>query len=205
MKRSYYIVYPAIAVGVGALAGLITRQSVKEVFPLLEKPPLSPPAVVFPIVWTALYILMGGSRRGEKRRRSGVRPGGAALVGAAGGELQLDSGKFSWPGPTWRRFFVLILLFGLVRGDDCGLRQKLSPPAARLQAPYLLWLALAGYLNAGIWLPEQIKKEGPAAQNCGAFWRRWRDSNSPRAFDPYTISQSCALDQLRDISTRCPN
>ena len=59
MKKSYYIVYPAVAVGVGALSGLITRQSVKEVFPLLEKPPLSPPAAVFPIVWTALYILMG--------------------------------------------------------------------------------------------------------------------------------------------------
>ena len=59
MKKRDYLIYPVIAVAVGALAGLITRQSVKEVFPLLEKPPLSPPAAVFPIVWTALYILMG--------------------------------------------------------------------------------------------------------------------------------------------------
>lgn len=42
MKKRDYIIYPVIAVAVGALAGLLTRQSVKEVFPLLEKPPLTP-------------------------------------------------------------------------------------------------------------------------------------------------------------------
>ena len=35
MKKSDYIIYPAVAVGVGALSGLITRQSIKEVFPML--------------------------------------------------------------------------------------------------------------------------------------------------------------------------
>ena len=76
MKKRDYIIYPVIAVAVGALAGLLTRQSVKEVFPLLEKPPLTPPALLFPIVWTALYILMGvgmaevRSRGGAGRRRA---------------------------------------------------------------------------------------------------------------------------------------
>ena len=151
MKRSYYIVSPAIAVGVGALAGLITRQSVKEVFPLLEKPPLSPTAVVFPIVWTALYILMGV---------------GLAAVKSAGGPESARAERlwwaqlavnFSWTlgfflaGAYLAALFVLILLFGLGVAMTAAFG-KLSPPAARLQAPYLLWLAFAGYLNAGIWL-----------------------------------------------------
>ena len=151
MKRSYYIVYPAIAVGVGALAGLITRQSVKEVFPLLEKPPLSPPAVVFPIVWTALYILMGVGLAAVKNAGG---PESARAERLWWAQLAVN---FSWTlvfflaGAYLAALFVLILLFGLVVAMTAAFC-KLSPPAARLQAPYLLWLAFAGYLNAGIWL-----------------------------------------------------
>ena len=151
MKRSYYIVYPAIAVGVGALAGLITRQSVKEVFPLLEKPPLSPPAVVFPIVWTALYILMGVGLAAVKNAGG---PESARTERLWWAQLAVN---FSWTlvfflaGAYLAALFVLILLFGLVVAMTAAFG-KLSPPAARLQAPYLLWLAFAGYLNAGIWL-----------------------------------------------------
>lgn len=151
MKRSNYIVYPAIAVGVGALAGLITRQSVKEVFPLLEKPPLSPPAVVFPIVWTALYILMGVGLAAVKNAGG---PESARAERLWWAQLAVN---FSWTlvfflaGAYLAALFVLILLFGLVVAMTAAFG-KLSPPAARLQAPYLLWLAFAGYLNAGIWL-----------------------------------------------------
>ena len=151
MKRSDYIVYPAIAVGVGALAGLITRQSVKEVFPLLEKPPLSPPAVVFPIVWTALYILMGVGLAAVKNAGG---PESARAERLWWAQLAVN---FSWTlvfflaGAYLAALFVLILLFGLVVAMTAAFG-KLSPPAARLQAPYLLWLAFAGYLNAGIWL-----------------------------------------------------
>ena len=151
MKRSNYIVYPAIAVGVGALAGLITRQSVKEVFPLLEKPPLSPPAVVFPIVWTALYILMGVGLAAVKNAGG---PESARAERLWWAQLAVN---FSWTlvfflaGAYLAALFVLILLFGLVVAMTAAFG-KLSPPAARLQAPCLLWLAFAGYLNAGIWL-----------------------------------------------------
>jgi tryptophan-rich sensory protein len=30
--------------------------------------------------------------------------------------------------------------------------RKVSPLAAKLQIPYLLWVTFAGYLNAGVWL-----------------------------------------------------
>lgn len=151
MKKSDYIIYPAVAVGVGALSGLITRQSIKEVFPMLEKPPLSPPAVVFPIVWTALYILMGV---------------GMAAVRGGGGEDSRRAERLWWAqlavNFAWTlvfflgeaylaALFVLVLLFGLVVAMTAAF-DKVSRPAARLQAPYLIWLAFAAYLNAGIWL-----------------------------------------------------
>ena len=123
----------------------------KEVFPLLEKPPLSPPAVVFPIVWTALYILMGVGLAAVKNAGG---PESARAERLWWAQLAVN---FSWTlvfflaGAYLAALFVLILLFGLVVAMTAAFG-KLSPPAARLQAPYLLWLAFAGYLTAGIWL-----------------------------------------------------
>ena len=44
---------------VGLIAGLLIRDSVQIYGQTIIKPPLSPPAVLFPIVWTILYALMG--------------------------------------------------------------------------------------------------------------------------------------------------
>ena len=48
----------ALALLTGGLAALLTQNSI-AVFDSLKKPPLTPPSIVFPIVWTVLYILMG--------------------------------------------------------------------------------------------------------------------------------------------------
>ena len=56
-KRLLFICI-AIPLMVGTLAGLLTRNSM-EVFSFVEKPPLAPPAWLFPVVWTILYVLMG--------------------------------------------------------------------------------------------------------------------------------------------------
>ena len=46
------IIIPVI---VGGIVGLIISKSLD--YNLLQKPPLSPPSIVFPIMWTILYIL----------------------------------------------------------------------------------------------------------------------------------------------------
>lgn len=43
---------------VGGLAGFLTRSSM-SLFDAVQKPPLSPPGWLFPVVWTILYLLMG--------------------------------------------------------------------------------------------------------------------------------------------------
>ena len=47
-----------IPLAIGGLAALLTMGSMQD-FEALNKPPLSPPAWLFPVVWTLLYSLMG--------------------------------------------------------------------------------------------------------------------------------------------------
>ena len=53
-----YIISVLLALGVGALSAYITRDSM-DIYSEIINPPLAPPAILFPIVWTILFILMG--------------------------------------------------------------------------------------------------------------------------------------------------
>ena len=61
MKHNWktYLFWIALAEGVGALAGWLTRDGTAFYKEFVEKPALAPPAIVFPIVWGILYALMG--------------------------------------------------------------------------------------------------------------------------------------------------
>ena len=47
-----------LPLAVGGLAALLTGESMQR-YSELAQPPFSPPGIVFPIAWTALYLLMG--------------------------------------------------------------------------------------------------------------------------------------------------
>ena len=57
-KIKPYAISILISLGVGGLSALITRGNM-DLYGEIKTPPLSPPSILFPIVWTALYILMG--------------------------------------------------------------------------------------------------------------------------------------------------
>ena len=61
MKKNYkpLVVSLAASLGLGGISALILGSKTKEFYMSLAKPPLSPPSIVFPIVWSILYILMG--------------------------------------------------------------------------------------------------------------------------------------------------
>ena len=48
-----------IPVGIGLIIGAITSSSIE--YNTLIKPVFAPPSILFPIVWTILYVLMGVS------------------------------------------------------------------------------------------------------------------------------------------------
>ena len=48
-----------IPIGVGLLSFLISRNGISNYSNNLIKPPFAPPSILFSIVWTILYVLMG--------------------------------------------------------------------------------------------------------------------------------------------------
>ncbi len=150
MKRQVrsVIAFVLLSLAAGAVAGLITKDST-DIYETLIKPPFAPPAVVFPVVWTILYILMGVGAGIVWQSPSPRRETGICLFA-----LQLAV-NFVWPiiffteGWYFSAFLWLLMLLGLVIYMTCNF-YKAKPAAAYLQAPYIVWLVFAGVLN--LWI-----------------------------------------------------
>ena len=140
----------AVPLFVGLTAGLLSGGGM-EVFAQLDKPPLSPPGWLFPVVWTILYILMGIASwlvlTSEAKREDIVE----ALI-IYGASLVVN---FIWPLLFFRlnwylfAFAWLILLWVLIL-KTIRLFAPISKEVALLMVPYLVWVTFAGYLNLGI-------------------------------------------------------
>ncbi len=134
-----------IALGVGALARLLTRNSM-ESFQYLVKPALTPPSSAFPVVWTILYFLMG---IGAALVYQSDHPGRHQALALYGSQLAVN---FFWPIFFFNlhaylfSFFWLLLLLALILAMTAAF-WKIKKSAALLQIPYLLWVCFAGYLN----------------------------------------------------------
>ena len=57
-NRNVYIFFIATALLTGGLSALLTSGSM-NLYSQIQSPPLAPPGIVFPIVWTVLFTLMG--------------------------------------------------------------------------------------------------------------------------------------------------
>ena len=149
--RNAYIVFILISLGVGVLAALLSSGGTQLYNGSLVKPPLSPPAVVFPIVWTVLYTLMGISaariwlspESAERRRGLNIYIA-QLIVNFFWSLIFFNAQAFGFA------FFWLLLLWVLILWMILSF-YKTDKLAALLQIPYLLWVSFAGYLNFMIW------------------------------------------------------
>ena len=57
-KIKSYVISIFIALAVGGLSALLTSGSM-NLYETINTPPFAPPSILFPIVWTILFILMG--------------------------------------------------------------------------------------------------------------------------------------------------
>ena len=148
-----YVISIAIALGVGGLSALLTMGNM-DLYSDIRQPPLAPPAILFPIVWTVLYVLMGVSaamvltdgRLKEGERSSAMIPYAASLFVNFFWSIIFFNMKSFLFALVW----LLLLIYLVVKTVRCY--AKVSPLAAYLQIPYIAWLIFAAYLNAAIYL-----------------------------------------------------
>ena len=154
MKQTWktYLFWLALAEGVGALSGFLSRRGTELYQTTIVQPPLSPPPLVFPIVWTILFALLGiGAARIFLAPANGSRTRALLLFllqlffnfcwSPIFFNLQAFGFALLWLAALWGLILWMILTFA-----------KVDRPAALLQIPYLLWVTFAAYLNAGVWL-----------------------------------------------------
>ncbi len=152
-KIKPYIISILIALGVGGLSALSTRNNM-DLYSEIIRPPLSPPSILFPIVWTVLFILMGIS---------------AALIytNETAPEYQKKSALYTYALSLIVNFFWSIIFFNLrsflfafiwlilllyLIIKTIVKYKKIDPIAAYLQIPYALWVTFAGYLTLAIFI-----------------------------------------------------
>lgn len=150
-KTKVYGIFIAISLAIGGLSALFTNMGMDE-YRLAQKPALTPPEIVFPIVWTILFTLMGISAARvwiaseDKGSNGGLMLYAIQLVvnffwSVIFFTLQAYGFAFFWLLFLWLLVLLMIISFS-----------KTDKLAAYLQIPYLLWLTFAGYLNFMVWI-----------------------------------------------------
>lgn len=152
-KIKPYVISVAIALAVGGLSALLTANSM-NIYSEIVQPPLAPPSILFPVVWTVLYILMGISAAMiyNERQNQPVQVSRALTVYAFNLFLNFFWSiiffnmraflfAFIWLIALWAVILIMIIRFA-----------KIKPVAGLLQIPYLLWVTFAGYLNLAIYI-----------------------------------------------------
>lgn len=147
-KFKIYLKSLLIPLILGGLVGIFISDSID--YDTLIKPPLAPPAFIFPIVWTIIYSLMGVSY--------GILKSNNLLDGNSKFLYYLQlTVNLLWPifffVFKWRFFsFVWIIILVLLVIAMIAEFYSKNKVAGLLQIPYLLWLLFATYLTLATYL-----------------------------------------------------
>ena len=142
MKKKIIWIFSPLLIGI--ITSLIFKSTTYKV---IIKPPLSPPGIVFPIVWSILYLLMGISFYLVSKDNYNKKTTKLFI-------LQLIV-NYLWPLLFFKlKLYVfsalwIILLIYLVFKMIKDFLQH-NKTAGYLQIPYFVWLLFALYLNIGV-------------------------------------------------------
>ena len=142
IKNIYYIFLPII---LGSLVGFIINKNID--YTLLNRPPLSPPKILFPIMWSIIYILMGISyylyrkKTNEKNTLYYIQ----LLVNLLWSIIFFIF-KFRLLSIFWIVLLDILVYLLLMKF------KKVNKLSAYLNIPYLIWILFATYLTIGIYI-----------------------------------------------------
>jgi len=140
----------------GFIISLFTRDAMSK-FGSFNQPPLAPPAWLFPVAWTALYVLMGLSsyfiwKKGYDSRKAADKSASKTALIIYGIQLVFNfvwtplffSLGWYWPAFAWLLVMWALIIVLMMKAH------RISRPAFWMLLPYIIWCTFAAYLNCGI-------------------------------------------------------
>ena len=150
MKKAWAYILPTLLCFVlGGLVGWWQNDAIREWYPHLVKPALTPPNAAFPIAWSIISLCMSLSAGLVLTSVSPLRRRVMALWFAQLGFNVLWSILFFVCRSPLLGMIDIALLDILVAAYIAQ-SGKIRAGAAWLFVPYLCWILFATYLNAGI-------------------------------------------------------
>lgn len=134
---------------VGSFFSFFTMNNM-DTFKELNKP-INVPGIIFPIVWSILYLLMSISlyivlEKDNKDKQKAIISYIVQLIINSLWSLIF----FGFEAYLFSFIWIILLLISVVVMIINF--YKVNKTAAYLQIPYVLWIIFAGYLNLGIYL-----------------------------------------------------
>ena len=142
------LIYVLITIGIGVV-GTILAGDISGIYSSLNRPPLSPPGIVFPFVWNILYALMGTSAYILSTENT---PSTSKLLRLYWLQIILNAvwSLLFWQFNMYTAAAVLIGVLILLAVIYFVGAYRVYKTAAWLFLPYIIWLMFALYLNIGI-------------------------------------------------------
>lgn len=143
------IFYIGITLLIGSLPSFFIK--ISDTYKSLNRPPLSPPGIVFPIVWTILYILSGISiyrimmSKNENKKEARLIYFIQLIINACWTPIFFGFQEYFLA-------FLWILMLILLVVTMILIFFKIDKISAYLNIPYLAWLLFACYLNFGVYV-----------------------------------------------------
>lgn len=142
-NKSNLIISILIPLAVGSISSLLSGNMSQMNY---IQPDFTPPAIVFPIVWIILYVLMGISsyiiyESDHQNKSKALRIYGIQLFFNFFWSILFFRFSAYFLSLIWLLVLIILIIIMILRF------YKISPIAAYLQIPYLLWCMFASYLN----------------------------------------------------------
>lgn len=134
-----------IAILIPLLLGIIVSLFINtEIYDVIIKPEISPPKIVFPIVWTILYILMGISNyiinKDNKKEVSNLIYYISLAINLIWPIIFFNAQEYL----ISLLIIIILIIFVALTIIEYFKTSKIS---GYLQIPYIIWLLFALYLN----------------------------------------------------------
>lgn len=132
---------------IGGIVGIIIKNYIDYSF--IEKPPLSPPKLAFPIAWSILYLLIGISYyiyRKNNYDKKTIQIYYIGLILNALWSIIFFVLKLRLLSIIWIIALIIITIILFIN------YKKQNKTSAYLLIPYIIWLTYATYINIGVYI-----------------------------------------------------